>query len=78
MKSKNNLLNQLQAAAKSSALTERPEIDAEATTAKSIKGLPVRLVDAFKALKAAGKTRLSFTSYIIVAIEEKLKRDGAL
>lgn len=58
------------------ASTERPE--PAKTKAKNLKAIPLSYFEAHADLKAASKTSLDFSSYIIEAIREKLERDGAL
>lgn len=48
------------------------------TRPKLVKPMPVAFYDAHATLKAEGKTAMDFSAYIIEAVREKLKRDGAI
>ncbi|KYN82225.1 hypothetical protein ATY36_13640 [Vibrio cidicii] len=48
------------------------------TKSKSLRAVPANFFDKHAELKAAGKTSLDFSAYIIEALREKLERDGAL
>lgn len=49
-----------------------------ATKAKLIKAMPTEFFDAHGKLKTKCKTAMDFSAYIIEAVREKLKRDGAI
>lgn len=59
-----------------SPVSERPE--PTKTKAKNLKAIPHSYFEAHADLKAASKTSLDFSSYIIEALREKLERDGAI
>ncbi len=45
---------------------------------KTLKNIPSNYFDAHEKIKESGKTPLLLTAYMIVALQEKLERDGAL
>lgn len=60
-------------------LKETPTAQEPAKTkSKSLRAVPASFFDKHAELKAAGKTSLDFSAYIIEALREKLERDGAL
>jgi hypothetical protein len=53
-------------------------IEPAKSKAKNLRAIPITYFEAHANLKAASKTSLDFSSYILEALREKLERDGAL
>ncbi len=51
---------------------------AEGYKAKSLRSVPIAFFEAHERLRKEGKTTLDMSSYIIEALREKLKTDGAI
>ncbi len=52
--------------------------ESKKTRAKTLRSMPSAFFDAHEKLVNRGDTTLDFSNYIVEAVREKLKRDGAI